>query len=355
MNAGDFSDPGRVTYRGQVPFTSASSRLRSRLFLGSLAAVAALGLTACTGSSGSSGGTGSVGTGTIAGTASAGSSGSSGSASPSTSASKPSAPPAKPVHIKLLNVDTSTYGVGRPIIAWFSQKITSAKALSAATVATVNGKVVHGAWYFETSSAGHGPIEGHYRLSTYWPAHSKILVKINAKGVSAGRGLAFDDSLFSSWNTGARTISVVNDANHQMTVTSDGHVKGTYRVSLGALKTRTKRGTKVIMEKRPSICMTDTEHSYYECGIKFDQRLTYSGEYLHSAPWNHSLGFANLSNGCTNLSPSDAENAYKLMRVGDVVQYPNANGPAMQLGDGYGDWNVSWSEWQTGGLVSTTA
>ena len=23
----------------------------------------------------------------------------------------------------------------------------------------------------------------------------------------------------------------------------------------------------------------------------------------------------------------------------------------MQLGDGYGDWNVPWASWQTGGLV----
>jgi hypothetical protein len=25
----------------------------------------------------------------------------------------------------------------------------------------------------------------------------------------------------------------------------------------------------------------------------------------------------------------------------------------MQLGSGYGDWNVSWGAWQTGGLVPT--
>jgi hypothetical protein len=26
----------------------------------------------------------------------------------------------------------------------------------------------------------------------------------------------------------------------------------------------------------------------------------------------------------------------------------------MQMGDGYGDWNVSWPQWQTGGLYSTS-
>ena len=60
------------------------------------------------------------------------------------------------------------------------------------------------------------------------------------------------------------------------------------------------------------------------------------------------------SNGCTNLLPDDAKKLYDFLRVGDVVIYPNANGPAMSLGAGYGDWNVSWGEWQTGGLVPTT-
>ena len=27
----------------------------------------------------------------------------------------------------------------------------------------------------------------------------------------------------------------------------------------------------------------------------------------------------------------------------------------LSLGAGYGDWNVDWSSWQTGGLISTTA
>ena len=40
----------------------------------------------------------------------------------------------------------------------------------------------------------------------------------------------------------------------------------------------------------------------------------------------------------------------EFLEIGDVVQYPNASGPLMGLGDGYGDWNVPWPQWQTGGL-----
>lgn len=267
------------------------------------------------------------------------------------------APPAAPVHIKLLNADGSTYGVGMPVIAFFSKKITSGKALQDKTTATADGKPLQVAWYFEYSSYLKGyPIEAHLRPEEYWPAHAQIHVNIPAKGLSAGRGLAFDDSLTSDWSTGARNVAIVNNATHHITVSSDGVQKYDFPVSLGAPKTQTKSGIKVIMEKLPTVCMHDTNGTYYECGIKEDQRLTYDGEYLHSAPWNtynidHGI---NSSNGCTNLHPADATALYNFLRVGDVVEYPNADGPKMQIGQGYGDWNVLWGAWTTGGLVSTT-
>jgi hypothetical protein len=199
----------------------------------------------------------------------------SGSAGASSAASSTSAAPkpTKPVHIKLLNADGSTYGVGMPVIAFFSRKITSGKALQDATTATVNGKSVKGAWYFETSAGGNGPIEAHYRLQDYWPAHSKIHIGIPSKGLSAGKGLSYNDSLTLDFNTGARHVSTVDDASHRITVTSDGKKFGTFPVSLGASNTPTRRGTKVIMEKGASICMHGP--GYSECGVKDTQRLTY--------------------------------------------------------------------------------
>jgi lipoprotein-anchoring transpeptidase ErfK/SrfK len=264
------------------------------------------------------------------------------------------AEPAAAVHIKLLNADGSSYGVGMPVVALFSRAITNGKVLQDATTATVNGKPLSGGWYFETSNYYKGyPIEAHWRPQTYWPAHAKVHVAIPAEGLSGGKGLAFDDSLTLDFSTGPRNISSVNDVTHRMTVTTDGKRIGVFPVSLGASRTPTSQGTKVIMEKGASICMSGP--GYHECGIKYTQRLTYGGEYLHSAPWN----VANIergidsSNGCTNLMPADAATLFHTLEVGDVVEYPNADGPKMQLGSGYGDWDVPWSTWQTGGLVPT--
>jgi len=309
---------------------------------------AALALSAC---SSSGGNTNKASQGASSGT----SSGAPTTAAHSSSAAS-SAPviPTKKVHVQGFP-DGNTVGVGMPIIATFNRKITDGVEFAKNTTVTVNGRPVAGGWYFEYSarSSGHA-MEAHYRTKQqFWPGHAHIHVDFKLKGISAGKGLAFDGKLSSlDFNTGARTIAIVNDGNHTMTVNSDGTQYGTFPVSLGATKTPTFRGVKVIMEKLPTVCMHDTNGTYYECGIKWDQRLTYSGEYLHSAPWNlRNIGKANSSNGCTNLRPPDAVKLYGFLRIGDVVEYPNANGPAMTMGAGYGDWNVPWVEWQTGGAV----
>jgi len=276
--------------------------------------------------------------------------------------SAPSTPTSKPVHIQLKFSDGQTFGVGIPVIAFFSKKIADATALQNATTVTINGSTATGGrWYFEPVTGHPGyPIEGDYRLQNPWPAHARIHVDIPAKGLPAGSGMAFDDSLTLQFSTGAAHIAVVNNATHQLTLTVDGKPDGSYPVSLGAPSTPTANGTKVIMEKGASICMSGP--GYHECGVKYTQRLTYGGEYLHSAPWNctgapgcvgpqNNIGSANSSNGCTNLLPNDAQKLFDILRIGDIVKFPNADGPKMTMGAGYGDWNVSWAQWLTGGDV----
>ncbi len=328
-----------------------SARVRPAALVVSAVGALALLLTACSAADSGGNGSGNKPAPTVTVTGSG-----SGSSSSSAATSTAPAKPTKKVHIKLLNADGSVFGIGMPEIAYFSRKIHSGAALQKATTVTVNGKPAKGAWYFERSAAYKGyPVEGHFRLQHYWPAHSKIFIKIPAKGLSAGGNMVYDDSLTSSWSTGASHIATVDDSSHTLTLTVNGHKEGTYPVSLGASNTPTKRGTKVIMEKGASICMSGP--GYDECGIQWTQRLTYDGEYLHSAPWNVSNidNGVDSSNGCTNLLPSDAEKLYHILRIGDVVTYPNANGPAMQLGSGYGDWNVPWSTWLTGGFAHTDA
>ena len=319
---------------------------RAGTYLG-LAAAAVLLVSACSASA--------SGNGTTGKTSSSPNTSSSSSSTPAAPTSSSSAPVVtKPVHVSLKLSDGAQVGVGMPIIAFFSRPITNAKAFAAATKVTVNDKPVIGAWYCEQYTSKATPIECDWRMETYWPAHAQIHMDLPVKGVSAGTGLAFDDDLTSSFSTGPANIVTVNAFTHKLTVVSDGVTWGSFPVSLGASSTRTRHGIKIIMEKLPTVCMHDTNHTYYECGIKDDQRLTYDGEYLHAAPWNtynidHGI---DSSNGCTNLHPADALKLYGFLEIGDVVNYPNATGAHMAMGDGYGDWNVPWGQWQTGGLYA---
>lgn len=266
------------------------------------------------------------------------------------------------MHIQLKFSDGQTFGVGIPVMAFFSRKITDASALQEATTVTIDGsRISGGRWYFEPVAGHPGyPLEGDYRLENPWRAHANVFVDIPAKGLSAGPGLAYDDSLTASFSTGASHIALVDDSTHKLTLYTDDKVDGTYPVSLGAADTPTANGIKVIMEKGVSICMSGP--GYHECGVKYTQRLTYGGEYLHAAPWNcvgspgcvgprNNIGHANSSNGCTNLLPDDAKQLYATLRIGDIVKYPNADGPKMTMGASYGDWNIPWHQWLTGGDV----
>jgi lipoprotein-anchoring transpeptidase ErfK/SrfK len=263
-------------------------------------------------------------------------------------------PVGAPVHVKLFGSDGDSFGVGMPMIAYFSKRITNAAAFAKATTVTVNGKPAVGAWYFEASAQMAGyPLEAHYRLSSYWPGHSSIHLTLATQGVSAGPGLVFDDSLTLAWSTGRADILSVNGATERLTVKSDGKLYGTFPTSLGAPQTPTLMGTKVIMEKDRNERMIGPG---YDEIVPWSLRLTNSGEFLHAAAWNvRNIGHRSTSNGCTNLLPADAQRLFTYLQIGDPVTYTNVAGKVQPTWDGYGDWNVPWAVWRSGGLVSTTA
>jgi len=50
-------------------------------------------------------------------------------------------------------------------------------------------------------------------------------------------------------------------------------------------------------------------------------RFTWSGDYLHDAYWSvGEQGYTNVSHGCVNMSPADAEIYYAMAAPGDPVK-----------------------------------
>ncbi len=272
-----------------------------------------------------------------------------GQPSPSSSPS----PASRPVHVRVYQSDGATYGVGMPIIAYLSAKITDGKAFAAATKVTVNGSPADGAWYFQNSGIYKGyPLEAHYRLADYWPAHAQIRLDLPVKGKSAGTGLAFDNSLTLDISTGAANISKIDGHTERMVVTSDGKQMFNFPVSLGKASTPTFGGVKVVMEKDQVQRMVGPG---YDLKVPWSVRITNSGEFIHSASRNGgNIGQRSTSHGCTNLRLADAQTFFAFAQVGDVAEYSNTGGPTMPSWDGYGDWNVAWGTWQGGGRVPTS-
>jgi lipoprotein-anchoring transpeptidase ErfK/SrfK len=271
--------------------------------------------------------------------------------------------------VSLLESDGATYGVGMPIVAYFSQNITESKAFVQATTVTVNGADAGGAWYFEASGDPTRPMAAHYRPQNYWPADSTIKMNMPVAGLSAGKGLTFDDSLTLSMSIGDAHVSSVDCAAERMTVTSNNVAAfPPFPTSCGAAKTPTASGTKVVMQLGEDTPGTNTLRpngavrmvggggalGNYDLIVDWSVRITAGGEYVHAAPWNgNNIGARSTSDGCTNLSTANAQLFYQFSHIGDVVTYVNTGGPAMKIDDGYGDWNVPWPTWQAGGALQT--
>ena len=67
-------------------------------------------------------------------------------------------------------------------------------------------------------------------------------------------------------------------------------------------------------------------------------RFTFSGDYYHDAYWSvGQQGFENVSHGCVNLAPADAETYYNLAVPGDPVTISGS--PRS------GKWDNGWTEW----------
>jgi hypothetical protein len=225
-----------------------------------------------------------------------------------------------------------------------------------ATRVTVNGHEVAASWYFVRASgdaaAGY-PIAGHLRMRHFWPAHATITVRVQGRPVAAGRGMAFAGNLDVSFRTGPTCIAVVRRPAHTLQINVDGRNVLAARVAMGGSTDPTLRGTKVVMATAADRALRGP--GYYLEHVHDVEQLTTTGEYLLAAPWNvmgirH--GWDNTQ-GSTDLLPGQARKVYRLLRPGDVVRYPDAPGPRMTMQDGFADWNVPWSRWQTGGLIPT--
>jgi lipoprotein-anchoring transpeptidase ErfK/SrfK len=252
-----------------------------------------------------------------------------------------------------------------PIVLFATPAPTDSTEFTKNVKVTVGGEPADGAWFWSQPLAEErkaGTYEAHYRPKHYWPANSDVEVTLDLAGKSAGKGLEYDGKLTSiSFKIGDAHRSVVDASSLRMTIYDNNKEVKTLKVSLGSAEHPTYNGTKVVMQKgeadpktgelRKNGTVLMSGQGYTNTVAQWSRRLTNSGEYLHSAPWNNGIGARSTSHGCTNLTTSDAKWLYEFSEVGDVVEYVGTPGGKMPSWDGYGDWNVPWGQWQQGGKL----
>jgi lipoprotein-anchoring transpeptidase ErfK/SrfK len=178
--------------------------------------------------------------------------------------------------------------------------------------------------------------------------------------VPAGGGIYGQLDRQETFNIGRAQVLKVNTRTDQLKVLRAGKLVKQIPITTGAQPEFTTRsGVKVIIEKDRRHDMNSETigidpngpNGYNLKGVEFAMRLTYSGEFLHAAPWSvGSQGRENVSHGCTGMSTANADWLYNNTLVGDPVEYTGTN-RMMTLTNGYGDWNVSFDEYQKGSAL----
>jgi lipoprotein-anchoring transpeptidase ErfK/SrfK len=222
----------------------------------------------------------------------------------------------------------SKAGAAKPIYINFARPIAD-RALAEQAIHISSVPPVPGRFYWTSDS------QVRWRPQDFWPAGT--IVNIDAGGTK------------SSFTVPEQLVATVDDATHQMTVVRNGKVEKTFPVSMGKPdgKHETKNGTYYVLEKMASIVMDSSTYGVpvnsaegYKLTVQNAVRMDNSGGFVHSAPWSvGDQGKRNVSHGCINLSPANAQWFYDNFGSGDPIVVKNSKG-IYNAPDGASDWQI---------------
>ncbi|WP_406366708.1 Ig-like domain-containing protein [Streptomyces sp. NBC_00645] len=261
---------------------------------------------------------------------------------------------------KLLNVEfgpkAGKYGVGQPITAELSAPVKdkAARKVVERGLRVDSTPEVAGTWHWVDDKTLH------YRPKEYWPTHATITAHSNLAGVRVGERLWGGNAKTVKITTGDRLIALTDAATHSMKVYRNDEVIKEIPVTTGKPGFDTRNGVKVVLGKEyfvrmrgTSIGIAEGSSDSYDLPVYYATRVTWSGEYVHAAPWSTgSQGYANVSHGCTGMSTGNAEWFFNTFNEGDIVKVVNSDGKTMDpFGNGFGDWNLGWKNWREGSAL----
>ena len=230
-----------------------------------------------------------------------------GSGAPSMAAIAPPSPAAGTAGIASIQpANGAVVGVAHPVIVTFTGPVNDRTAAEQAIKITVPNHITGKFSWVDNNVVQWIP-------NGYWPAHSHIDVAVHA--------------LSTGFDTGDEVVGVASISAHTFTVSQNGEVLRTMPASMGKPSRPTPMGNYSALSKERTVRMDSrtigiplSSPEGYDIVASYAVRVTWSGVYVHSAPWSvDSQGYANVSHGCINLSPDNAEWYFNTVHVGDPI------------------------------------
>jgi lipoprotein-anchoring transpeptidase ErfK/SrfK len=259
------------------------------------------------------------------------------------------AEPNDQTHAYFTTKDNAVVGVGQTVGVQFDERITDRKAAQNA-VSVVTDPPVDGAFYWISGT------ELRWRPENFFKPGTKVTVKVNAYGVDLGNGLYIDQDQQTSFTIGDEVIAKVSDRDKVLRVYKDGKLIKQMPTSMGETANPTPAGIYMLGDHDPSIIMDSSTYGVpvnspggYRTLVDFATQMAYNGIYVHSAPWSvDEQGNTDVSHGCLNVSPDNAEWFLNNTKRGDIVEVSDTVGPPTDALDGLTDWNMPWAKWKAG-------
>ena len=218
--------------------------------------------------------------------------------------------------------DGQVVGVAAPVIIQFDASISDKASVEKAMKVTTEPPV-EGSWAWLPDEVGGS--RAHWRTREYYPAGTKVHVDAKLYGVPFGDGAfgAQDSTL--SFEIGRLQVVKAEASSHRIQVLdAGGAVIMDFPCSYGEGdidRNVTRSGIHVVTEKYEDFYMTNPAAGYANLRERFAVRISNNGEFIHANPASSGAqGNTNVTNGCINLSESDAQQYFNSAIYGDPVE-----------------------------------
>ena len=207
----------------------------------------------------------------------------------------------------VLPADGAVVGVAHPVVVTFTAPVTDRLAAERSIrVSSPTNMTGHFQWVEDNVVQW---VPNHY-----WPAHTHVSVSVQELGTG--------------YETGDQLLGVASLSAHTFTVSRNGEILRTMPASMGKPSRPTPMGNFSALSKERTVVMDSrtigiplSSPEGYRITASYAVRVTWSGVYVHSAPWSvDSQGYANVSHGCINLSPDNAAWYFDMVNIGDPIE-----------------------------------